>query len=575
MQKKGQVATGGTILQLAEGTKERLWAVSPAGLFQRNETGWRSVRRGVPFWRLTAVLTHRNTVWAAGMPGGIIRSTNGGRSWSNCWVEQTEAPVVALALSANYSKDRVLLAATDGDGILRSTDGGRHWELSNFGLREFSVLDIVMAPLRGRYEDVFAITESGLYASPNGGRAWRKVELDQTGIEPLALAVSPDFAKDQTVCFGTAEGTLFVSTDAGLSWEAATTKFDAINSLLFQPNGTLLVGTMSGIHQFDLANHIATSFSQAPPVLTLDMLHDTIYAGLYGGLLASEDNGRSWQPDPTFVARRFVWYQTDKVGNLLAAGPDEGVWRSVDGGSSWEAVWEETAVLALTTTASKQLWVSTPEAIIVTPDSGQSWQDAEAPSQNMTALCAVGNTIWAGSQAGQLWRWQRGKWVLVQTPFSGQQILGLFSDSSDEEAVLTAVYAPKTRTVDIWRSRNNGQGWSTWFSQRSQPIVPQVVVETAVVSLGTYIYSRDDSRNADNEWSRQRVTRPDRPVTALARSGDQLFASFTQGLVASADGIEWQIVDEEFKQESVVAILAKPNSDGVFVGTADGRFYEI
>lgn len=100
-----------------------------------------------------------------------MRSADGGQTWGRCYTEQVEALVISLAASPNFRRDRVLLAGTDGAGILRSIDGGRHWQLSNFGLRDYEIFDLAAAPVWERYEYAFAVSEGGLYQSPNGGRA--------------------------------------------------------------------------------------------------------------------------------------------------------------------------------------------------------------------------------------------------------------------------------------------------------------------------------------------------------------------------------------------------------------------
>ncbi len=241
-QMSGQVAPGGPVLNLSGDAAGRLWLASPAGLFCQAAESWQAIRRGIPFWRINTVLSRGQSLWLAGMPHGILRSTDHGRSWSQCWIDQTEAPVLALAASPDYSRDRVLLAGTDGDGILRTTDGGRHWELSNFGLREFAILDLALAPSWDRYEYAFAVSESGLYQSPNGGRAWRQLDLGLPDLAPTCLALTPTFAQDRTLFAGTQEGQLFVSNDAGHSWRLAAAGLEPVNALQVTAQGTLLLG---------------------------------------------------------------------------------------------------------------------------------------------------------------------------------------------------------------------------------------------------------------------------------------------------------------------------------------------
>ena len=250
LQPSGRIADGGTVFKIA-GNDDWLWLASPAGIFHFDGTEWRAVMRGVPFWWVNTVLTAGKSVWAAGLPGGLVRSADGGQTWDRCWAEQVEAPVISLTASPNYRRDRVLLAGTDGDGILRSIDGGRHWQLSNFGLRDYAIFDLAVAPVWKRYEYALAVTEGGLYQSPNGGRAWRRANLDDITGQPSIVAVSPDFAADRTVFAGCETGELLISTDAGRSYHLAAAGFEAITALTFTPQGSLVLGTAEGIFRIE------------------------------------------------------------------------------------------------------------------------------------------------------------------------------------------------------------------------------------------------------------------------------------------------------------------------------------
>ena len=65
------------------------------------------------------------------------------------------------------------LAGTLEDGVFSSTDRGGRWGAWNFGLFDLNVLCLALSPTWTRDETVYAGTETGLYRSTNGGRAWR------------------------------------------------------------------------------------------------------------------------------------------------------------------------------------------------------------------------------------------------------------------------------------------------------------------------------------------------------------------------------------------------------------------
>jgi hypothetical protein len=606
------------VLKVVGDEEGRLWLASPAGLFCWENGAWRAVRRGVSFWRVNTVAVNGRHLWLAGMPGGILRSANGGQAWHRCWIEQTEAPVVAIAPSPHFAQDRVLLAATDGDGVLRSTDGGRHWELANFGLREFAVLDVVMAPRIGGYEYAFAITENGFYQSPNGGRAWRLVEMGE--IQPIVLAVSPNFVEDRMVCLGTEAGELFVSTDAGLSWTCLGDEFDGVNALAFTADQILLVGTETTIYHVLPGSPFALQmarFAELPaPILSLAAVNGAVYAGLVDGLWLSQDNGRSWQPDTNLAARRFVWYCNQTANHWLAAGPEEGVWRvageeerrakSEGRGAreeerrargeergargEWLVIWDEVPVLGVAAT-EREIWISTLEGLVVSADEGQSWQVAWESEEPLTALAVVNDVVWAGSGAGRVWRrvkgeergaksegrrakseerrvkgeGVRGEWEEVVGPFAGGQLVGFVADGG---MLLAVVWSAANNLLQLWRWDEGGE-WAVWFSQPAGAVLPQVAVSEgrAIVGLGSFVY-----RLTETGWQRQRVTSVDAPVTAVcALPGGGWLAAVTDGLWQSADGVTWTAVENGLSGEPVVSLAVVGGN--VVAGTAEGKVW--
>jgi photosystem II stability/assembly factor-like uncharacterized protein len=91
-----------------------------------------------------------------------------------------------------------------------------------------------------RDETIFAGTDSALYFSYNGGRAWRPLPFPEDAAPILSLAVSPDFAQDQTLFAGTEGNGLHRSQNRGQSWQKLDLPAASVNALLFSANGRLL-----------------------------------------------------------------------------------------------------------------------------------------------------------------------------------------------------------------------------------------------------------------------------------------------------------------------------------------------
>lgn len=183
----------------------------------------------------------------AGVPGGVLRSFDGGETWFATVLDSPPPAVSALAISPAFVEDGVLLAATTEDGIFRSANRGSHWARWNFGLLDLTVYCLAISHDFEEDETLFAGVESGVFRSTNGGRAWREVDLS-VGFEPvISLALSPRYREDGILLAGTETQGLLISEDRGESWRriGADKITDPINSIQLSPafpeNGDILV----------------------------------------------------------------------------------------------------------------------------------------------------------------------------------------------------------------------------------------------------------------------------------------------------------------------------------------------
>jgi hypothetical protein len=163
--------------------------------------------------------------------GGIPRSLDGGATWQpTIDVDADVHQVLAHPALAD-----VVLAAT-ASGLARSDDGGDHWRFEREGMHADYCRAVAVA---GAAVLVSASTgpsgrRSAIYRAPLDGPArferrgaglpdWFDANVD-TG----CLAADGD-----TVAFGTAEGTLFRSEDAGATWTEAASGLPAVRAVTF------------------------------------------------------------------------------------------------------------------------------------------------------------------------------------------------------------------------------------------------------------------------------------------------------------------------------------------------------
>ncbi|MEJ2557057.1 MAG: hypothetical protein P8186_12660, partial [Anaerolineae bacterium] len=269
-------------------------------------------------------------------------------------------------------------------GLMRSTDGGRSWEQALEGLGDPYVMDLAFSPTfpgplpqsRTSDEDytMFVVTwYSGVYRSTDAGQSWEPMSLlENAEVEPsggpnpydLAVAASPDYqdlSDAESLPSSQGErgdnipaerGLLMASFSRGLHrWDGTT-----------QTWATIPLTVTASVEDFDPpeAQLAAGAIAFSPNFSDDGTIY--LYSG-YAGLFRSTDRGETWQPighrlplPPPFVADFHLAVASADEAYVLLPGPEaqtQGatpeikpesgepvrvLYRTRDGGRSWEAL---------------------------------------------------------------------------------------------------------------------------------------------------------------------------------------------------------------------------------------------
>jgi photosystem II stability/assembly factor-like uncharacterized protein len=179
--------------------------------------------------------------------------------------------------------------------------------------------------------------------SDDGGRTWRPL-VDRRGFDAMGLAVSRTNPR-QVYLAG--HDVFQVSTDGGASWQPVAHNLPGtdIHGIAMSPddpsrlyafvNGHGVFGSTDGARSWQ-------RLGQVPPdVMALAAAGgdpETLYAGSMGsGVLRSTDGGQTWGPAVNGLdSRRVMALAVDPVARqTVYAGIDGGLYKTVDGGSTW------------------------------------------------------------------------------------------------------------------------------------------------------------------------------------------------------------------------------------------------
>ncbi len=260
-------------------------------------------------------------------------------------------------------------------------------------------------------------------------RTWTPGGPSNIGGRVTALAVDP--TDPQIVYLGAADGGVWKSTDGGVHWQPLTDDFPSlsIGALAVGPDGTLYVGTGE-------ANSSGDSYDGTG----LYCSHDGGTTWAYLGLARTRHIGRivvnPQNPQVIFVAA---------MGALYSADSSRGVYRSTDGGQTWQRVLYLTDSTGCIDLA---LNPANPQVVYAA-----MWERIRHPDRRVMGGPTSG--IYRSQDGGTTWT------PLTSGLPTGPQVgrIGLALAPSNPQ-VIYAVYADRTGYfLGIYRSTDGGDTW--------------------------------------------------------------------------------------------------------------------
>ncbi|HUX07910.1 MAG TPA: glycosyl hydrolase [Acidobacteriota bacterium] len=181
-----------------------------------------------------------NSQRSTGYGDGVYKSLDGGKSWQNMGLKNSEhiGKILVDPRDSNvvYVASQGPLWAPGGDrGLYKTTDGGENWELvleigENTGVSDIAFdprnPDVIYATSYQRRRHVWALVaggpEAAIYKSYDGGKNWKKIVkgLPGTDLGRIGIAVSPQKPDVlyATVPASWGESGFFRSSDGGENW---------------------------------------------------------------------------------------------------------------------------------------------------------------------------------------------------------------------------------------------------------------------------------------------------------------------------------------------------------------------
>jgi len=239
---------------------------------------------------------------------------------------------------------------------------------------------------------VYLAAETGLYLSEDFGQTWKKLGLD---VPVYTVLPSRYTNADPTVFVGTADG-LYKSPDAGKTFAPTVLRGTPVTRIEW-PGPALIVTTGSGVLVSEdgaLSFRSGTGLPEGTPhglAVSGFFAKDPVLFTAVGsaGVFRSADGGQTWNPAGLEgrTVRDIVW-----LGPILFAAADEGLFRSDDAGQKWVLASGLAArpasqiLFPLAPDSGLEAFVATEDGIVHTVDGGAHWKPAGAPEDRVLRL---------------------------------------------------------------------------------------------------------------------------------------------------------------------------------------------
>jgi photosystem II stability/assembly factor-like uncharacterized protein len=302
----------GTIVRSTNGGQS--WSPVQSGTTQHLFTGWGT-----------------GAAWVAGgQAGTVLRSTNGGVGWMSA----SRGPGVSLKAVWGYG---MRIAAVGANGTIRhSANGGSSWQAAVSGTGH------ELTDVWGDGDTFVAVGAAGtIIRSTNGGTTWSAIASPTT-----AALMAVQGAGGIMIAVGSG-GTIIRSTDQGTTWSLVNSgTAENLTGLSVRGAMATVVGAWWTLLRSDDGGATWTPWAEGgrpmhdlwiAPFSVLSFSQMNTNTTVWGLILKYSEETKIWSEVATAwseLFRRFGGLRT----TLFATGTNGTLFRSVDGGSDWQAL---------------------------------------------------------------------------------------------------------------------------------------------------------------------------------------------------------------------------------------------
>ncbi|BFM42578.1 hypothetical protein CFS9_12190 [Flavobacterium sp. CFS9] len=167
--------------------------------------------------------TDPNKMYVASASGGLYQSNDKGLNWESLGTDQV-AKIQSASIAIDPVNDQVMYwgtgeanySSTNGLGVYKTINGGATWTVSNSGMGNRVVIDMLFLPTDNN--TIIAATTQGMYKSTDAGANWTL----KSDINTKFLDICYKPGTNGQIIYAAASQSFYRSLDAGESWTEIT-----------------------------------------------------------------------------------------------------------------------------------------------------------------------------------------------------------------------------------------------------------------------------------------------------------------------------------------------------------------
>lgn len=508
--------------------------------------------------------------------GAVFRSTDGAASWvrlGDTLASLSEADSVVRSVAVGPGGE--VYVAFANAGVFQSTDGGDHWSSINAGLPNLQIRRVAVAPTG----EIFCCpTNAGVYQYDGVARQWAAINTGLTNLNGQCFAFG-----NGVVLLGSRGGGIFKRSGAG-AWVGVNSGLGnlQLNDLAGSPAATLYAATDAGL--FISADGAESWASAGGPfagalVNSCGVTAGTAVAGTALGLYRSVGGG-SWVAAGAGFTGRFVRAFAIDAGGRWYAATDLGAYRSSDAGVSLVPV--NSGLIAHTISrvihvADGTLLAGTwSSGLYRSRDGGATWDGPALASRFIFALAEspwgdlfAGNyTIDSNQQPdGHAWRSSdRGAtWVPLDNGLRSSMVSGFVFPGSNH-VMCSSAWNPG----GVHESTDNGNRWTRLGPPQSIPAYFLGRSAAGDLYIGTEGLGVWRLGAGDATWENKGFNQSQQFAVAFNRQGHVFFGNDgrIRGVYRSIDGGRTFLPLNSYPSQFAWTLLALPDGT-LFAGGKD------